>query len=197
MTFIVSKSQQKIDFGICVQKEMLMQVNNKYKIAYARSVINFNVMKNYFYMNGKYGNINLITMSPETLGDWKWIEQEEWPGKCQDGKHQSPLSIDESKTVNMPNTRVRMEYEITSIPRIYFNGHEVIIESTFGLLYHQLEIGQRKFVSTHITIKFPSEHTIDEAQFGGEMLVHHKGNGVYFSFNEGFSSNIKLLLEDW
>ena len=143
-----------------------------------RNTINLNLLKNFLFKHGLYGNVELLSVTPETLKDWKWSEANEWPGKCRDGKHQSPVAISESEAVNSPNMRYRFCTLFSAMPKLEYNGHEVEISGKQGCFTHQLEIGQRTFFIDKTTFKFPAEHSIDGHKYDGEIIFQGKTKDV-------------------
>lgn len=135
-----------------------------------------NIIKNYLMEIGKYGDMSWVTMGSAAFDDWTWLQQNEWPGVCQDGKAQSPIDIEAATTTLAPNMRFVWDFKSESIPTAKYNGHEQVIEGEFGGFTHQLEVGQRKYHSYKLTFKFPAEHRLDGKEFDGEILVYHKSN---------------------
>ena len=135
-----------------------------------------NIIKNYLVEIGKYGDMSWVTMGSAMFDDWTWLQQNEWPGVCKDGKAQSPIDIESSATTLAPNMRFVWEYKSEDVPIAKYNGHEQVIEGEFGGFTHQLEVGVRKYHAYKMTFKFPGEHQFDGQEFDGEILVYHKSN---------------------
>lgn len=105
---------------------------------------------------------------------WSYEFQSRWPCMCPEGMLQSPIDIDPKKAKDCKACQLFPKYDPTSSIVLLHQSWETLANSDFGRVYYRNRKRKRtSWKSLSLRFKFPSEHTVDEKQYPGEMQIFH------------------------
>jgi hypothetical protein len=147
------------------------------KISQLQTKLTFNILDQQLK-----GNANLIAnvLSNARLGrepvvrEWSWQTQTNWDGYCKSTFMQSPINI-VKKDITNDGVNFLINYHLLPVNTLIKRNYKEVIVAFMnygGLFQFSIEGTYLLFTPTHMSFRFPGDHTINGVRPFGEILIH-------------------------